>query len=100
VADNELRGRESRAKPALLPQQPTANSQQTTTANIQQPTASTHPTDAQQADNQPTAKVQLSTHRKNWHLGYFDDHTKAVAAYDRHKSMTKTELEQALDKRR
>jgi hypothetical protein len=46
-------------------------------------------------------KVQLSTHGKKWHLGHFDfdDHTKAVAAYSRHKSMTKTELE-ALDKRR
>jgi hypothetical protein len=45
--------------------------------------------------------VQLSAHGKNWHLGYFgfDDHTKAVAAYSRHKSMTRTELE-ALDKRR
>ena len=42
--------------------------------------------------------VQLSAHGKNWHLGHFDldDHTKAVAAYSRHKSMTKTELE-ALD---
>ena len=45
--------------------------------------------------------VSLATHGKNWHLGRFDfdDHTKAVAAYSRHKSMTKTELE-ALDKRR
>jgi hypothetical protein len=46
-------------------------------------------------------KVQLSAHGKKWHLGQFgfDDHTKAVAAYSNHKSMTKTELE-ALDKRR
>jgi hypothetical protein len=45
-------------------------------------------------------KVQLSAHGKKWHLGCFgfDDHTKAVAAYSRHKSMTKTELE-ALDKK-
>jgi hypothetical protein len=43
-------------------------------------------------------KVQLCAHRKTWHLGCFgfDDHTKAVAAYSRHTSMTKTELE-ALD---
>jgi hypothetical protein len=46
-------------------------------------------------------KVQLSAHGKKGHLGCFgfDDHTKAVAAYSRHKSMTKTELE-ALGKRR
>jgi hypothetical protein len=46
-------------------------------------------------------KVQLCAHGKTWHLGCFgfDDHTKAVAAYSRHTSMTKTELE-ALDKRR
>jgi hypothetical protein len=46
-------------------------------------------------------RVKLSAHGTSWHLGRFgfDDHTKAVAAYDRHKSMTRTELE-ALDKRR
>jgi hypothetical protein len=46
-------------------------------------------------------KVRLAAHGKIWHLGHFDfdDHTKAVATYSRHKSMTKTELE-ALDKRR
>jgi hypothetical protein len=44
--------------------------------------------------NRSKWRVQLAAHGKKWHLGSFDfdDHTKAVAAYSRHESMTRTEL--------
>jgi hypothetical protein len=40
-------------------------------------------------------RVQLTAHGRQWHLGHFgvDDHTKAVAFYERNKDKTETELE-------